>query len=165
MKGLFRGTAATAYREVFGYCGQFFTYEAVKRLLLKPGEREENLGVGRLLFAGGSAGSAGWLLSYPQDYIKSQIQAEPYNKKSAYRKHPFLFDGGFWDCGKQIVQQHGMFFKCVLFSCSFSHICFVSIRYHFLTYILPLVSHLVVVCRLEGAVERLRCVRCSRLAC
>lgn len=33
--------------------------------------------------------SVGWLLSYPMDYIKSQIQAESYLTKTPWRKHPY----------------------------------------------------------------------------
>lgn len=37
IKGLFRGMAATIYREVPGYGGQFFTYEYLKRTLMQIG--------------------------------------------------------------------------------------------------------------------------------
>jgi solute carrier family 25 carnitine/acylcarnitine transporter 20/29 len=53
------------------------------------------------------AGVGGWVLSYPMDYVKSQIQAEPWNRKSVFRKHPILFDGGFIDAWRKTVQKQG----------------------------------------------------------
>jgi solute carrier family 25 carnitine/acylcarnitine transporter 20/29 len=107
IKGLFRGMSATLYREIPGYGGQFFLYEWLKRLMTKTGESTSDLGPGPLILAGGSAGIFGWALSYPQDFIKSQIQAEPYQTKTPWRKHPFLLDGGFWDCFKYTVKTKG----------------------------------------------------------
>jgi len=49
----------------------------------------------------------GWCLSYPMDFVKSQIQAEPYQTKTPWRKHPILMDGGFFDCFRYTVRQNG----------------------------------------------------------
>jgi len=108
IKGLFRGMSATIYREVPGYAGQFFFYETFKRQLMRIGNRAEaELTSFDLLFAGGMAGMGSWLCSYPMDYVKSQIQSEPYNQKTKWRKHPYLFDGGFISCWKQTVREKG----------------------------------------------------------
>lgn len=89
--------AATMYREVPGYGGQFFVYELLKRKLMTLGNRAEaELTAWDLLFAGGVAGMGGWLFSYPMDYVKSQIQAEPYNKPTKFKKNKWLLDGGFF---------------------------------------------------------------------
>ena len=106
IKGLFRGMSATIYREVPGYGGQFFCYEALKKWLTPEGHKGD-LGAGRLIMAGGVAGIFGWVLSYPMDYVKSQIQAEPYDRRTPWKKNPYLFDGGFFDCWKRTVQKHG----------------------------------------------------------
>jgi len=106
-KGLYRGMAATIYREIPGYGGQFWLYEYLKRYLTKSGEKTENLGATSLIFAGGTAGIFGWCLSYPMDYVKSQIQAEPYDRKTPYKKNPYLFDGGFISCWRHTVKTHG----------------------------------------------------------
>lgn len=107
VKGLFRGMSATIYREIPGYASQFFAYEALKRALTRPGEKVEDLGAGPLIMAGGIAGIFGWCWSYPMDFIKSQIQSEPYDKPARAKKHPFLFDGGFIDAWRTTVRQHG----------------------------------------------------------
>ena len=68
--GLYRGFASTVYREVPAYGGQFFAYEALKRLMTPPGEKGNDLHPLKLLLAGGVAGTVGWCLSYPMDFIK-----------------------------------------------------------------------------------------------
>ena len=70
VRGLYRGFAATVYREVPAYGGQFFAYEALKRLMTPPGEKGNDLHPVKLLLAGGVAGTVGWCLSYPMDFIK-----------------------------------------------------------------------------------------------
>lgn len=107
LKGLWRGMSATIYREVPGYAGQFFMYEKLKRAFTLPGEKVTDLSAARLIMAGGLAGIAGWMCSYPQDFIKSQIQSEPYNLKTPWKKHPILLDGGFFDCLQNTVKNHG----------------------------------------------------------
>ena len=68
VKGLFRGMSATIYREVPAYGGQFFCYEALKRFLTPPGDKGNDIHPSRLLLAGGTAGTFGWILSYPMDF-------------------------------------------------------------------------------------------------
>jgi hypothetical protein len=46
-----------------------------------------------LLLAGGMAGLGAWVTSYPMDFIKTQLQAEP-EGSSKYHKNRFLLDGG-----------------------------------------------------------------------
>ncbi len=46
-----------------------------------------------LLLAGGMAGLGAWVTSYPMDFIKTQLQAEP-EGSSKYQKNRFLLDGG-----------------------------------------------------------------------
>lgn len=106
--GLFRGMAATVYREIPGYAGQFYCYEYLKRRFMANGNRvESELSVAELLFSGGAAGMAAWVASYPMDYIKSQIQAEPWNKPTLFKKNPWLLDGGFFSAVQQTVRRKG----------------------------------------------------------
>lgn len=108
IKGMFRGMSATIYREVPGYATQFWCYEGLKRMMTREGEKAHDLGAIRLICAGGTAGIFGWIWSYPMDFIKSQIQSEPYEKKTPYKKNPYLFDGGFISCWKQTVRTKGI---------------------------------------------------------
>lgn len=106
IKGLYRGMSATMYRELPGFSVQFGTYETLKHYLT-PSEKGGELSATRLIFCGGTAGLAGWLVSYPQDYIKSQIQAEPYDRPSPWKKNKYLLDGGFFDCARDTVKRQG----------------------------------------------------------
>ena len=74
--GLYRGFASTVYREVPAYGGQFFAYEALKRLMTPPGEKGNDLHPVKLLLAGGVAGTVGWCLSYPMDFVKVGGQSQ-----------------------------------------------------------------------------------------
>ncbi len=72
------------------------SYRSPSSLIVLVGNRAEaELTAYDLLFAGGVAGMGSWIVSYPMDYIKSQIQAEPYNKPTKFVKNKWLFDGGF----------------------------------------------------------------------
>jgi len=46
-------------------------------------------------------------LSHIQWIIKSQIQAEPFDKRTPYKKNPYLLDGGFFYCWRYTVQNFG----------------------------------------------------------
>ena len=107
-KGLYRGMSATIYREIPGFSIQFGCYEGLKRAFTPRNEKISDLSSIRLIAAGGTAGLAGWIVSYPADYIKSQIQAEPYNTISPWKKNAILFDGGFIDCGRSIIRKQGI---------------------------------------------------------
>ena len=99
--------SSTISREIPCYAAQFFAYESLKRSFTREGESVDDLGPIPLIISGGLSGICGWVFSYPQDFIKSQLQSEPYNRPSQYRKNPFLFDGGFIDCWRDTVRRNG----------------------------------------------------------
>ncbi|TEB31327.1 mitochondrial carrier [Coprinellus micaceus] len=92
VRGLYRGVGATALRDV-GYGAYFFAYEATCRWFLASGgglkgtvaggedpavrmlEEAGSLGWGALMVAGGVAGVAGWVFTFPMDVVKTRIQA------------------------------------------------------------------------------------------
>jgi len=111
--GLGKGISATIYREMPAYAGQFMVYELVKRWLVSFHHTNtyqangDDLHPLELLLAGGMAGIGAWVTSYPMDFIKTKIQAQPDEGAPKYKKHPFLFDGGFVDCLKENVRANG----------------------------------------------------------
>ncbi|KAJ1395620.1 Mitochondrial substrate/solute carrier [Sesbania bispinosa] len=95
--GLFKGLVPTMAREVPGNAAMFGVYEAFKQLLA-GGTDTSGLGRGSLMFAGGMAGAAFWLMVYPTDVIKSVIQVDDY-------KNP-KFSGSI-DAFKRILASEG----------------------------------------------------------
>lgn len=75
--GLYRGWTATAMRDI-GYGAYFFAYEATLRLFSSHGsDRTGEKSIPPwipLLIAGGLAGIAGWVTTFPLDVIKTRIQ-------------------------------------------------------------------------------------------
>ncbi|KOC70144.1 Mitochondrial carnitine/acylcarnitine carrier protein CACL [Habropoda laboriosa] len=69
-RGLFKGLGITFFREAPSFGIYFFTYEALTRTA-------DNGPVSTpcMLLAGGLAGTASWVISYPLDVVKSRIQA------------------------------------------------------------------------------------------
>ncbi|KAH8810454.1 carnitine/acyl carnitine carrier [Flagelloscypha sp. PMI_526] len=115
-KGLYRGLGTTALRDL-GYGWYFLAYEATTRYFTppRPGSRpidhsslmeeaehemrEVNWGV--LLLAGGVAGIAGWLPTFPFDLIKTRIQSTTASGgELGYRN--------FWTTAWQSYRHEGM---------------------------------------------------------
>lgn len=77
LKGLCRGLAITATREVPAFAVYFSSYELIIR----------NLGdsTAMILIGGGLAGVFSWIFTYPQDVIKSRLQADSFGANQIYR--------------------------------------------------------------------------------
>lgn len=70
-RGVFKGFNVTVLREAPSFGIYFLTYEAITR-----SSGNEPVSTPCMLLAGGIAGTASWLLTYPLDVIKSRIQAD-----------------------------------------------------------------------------------------
>lgn len=107
LRGIYRGMSATVVREVPGWTTQFFVYEGMKRLLSPDPDALQPAG---LVLAGAASGAAGWTVTYPQDIIKTTLQLSrggmPSSPSAAFK--PILMDGGFINCGRAIVAEHGV---------------------------------------------------------
>ncbi|KAL1938184.1 hypothetical protein VTO73DRAFT_11828 [Trametes versicolor] len=81
LRGFYRGIGATALRDV-GYGAYFAAYEATLRYWPRPhsasadagGSKLENHSLAALLTAGGTAGVAGWIVTFPFDVVKTRMQ-------------------------------------------------------------------------------------------
>ena len=95
--GVFRGMGLTVARETPSFGVYFVTYEYLcRQFRFANGER---VGVLGLLVAGGMAGMASWISTYPVDVIKSRVQAD---MKNEYK--------GFWDCCIKSYHSEGVRF-------------------------------------------------------
>jgi len=75
IRSIFKGSGATAARDVPASAAYFASYELIQRQLQGPDRRE--LSVGSTLFAGGMAGIFNWLVAIPADVVKNRLQAAP----------------------------------------------------------------------------------------
>ncbi|UIZ23205.1 hypothetical protein KXD40_003911 [Peronospora effusa] len=80
--GLFLGFTCTLWREVPSFAVYFWLYEYTKRMMMENGINSTT----SMLTAGGAAGVASWVVSYPFDVIKSAIQTLPVNHKPGEHK-------------------------------------------------------------------------------
>jgi solute carrier family 25 carnitine/acylcarnitine transporter 20/29 len=63
-----------------------------------------DLNMPELMLAGSLGGYFCWQFSYPQDVVKTILQTDKTNR---YKPVKFLFDGGFFDCCKDIKRTYG----------------------------------------------------------
>ncbi|KAF9940031.1 hypothetical protein KVV02_001476 [Mortierella alpina] len=108
IRACYRGLWSTILRET-SYGPYFLSYEIFCRALTPEGQRTQDLSSGRLVVAGGFAGIAGWLSTYPTDVIKTRIQAQ---HDSIPKAQQFK---GVWDCTKHMYREEGfrVFFRGV----------------------------------------------------
>jgi len=98
LPGIFRGLGITATREVPAFAVYFSSYEL---MMERMGESTP-----AVLMAGGMAGVFSWITTYPQDVIKSRLQADSFGTNQLYKGplhclkvslqeegHSFLFRG------------------------------------------------------------------------
>ena len=72
---LFKGTTATLIRDVPGSIAWFGAYEVVKENVGKlQGKQPNELSPLAVLFSGGCAGIANWVIAVPPDVVKSRYQ-------------------------------------------------------------------------------------------
>jgi solute carrier family 25 carnitine/acylcarnitine transporter 20/29 len=89
---LFQGLSATFYRETPGFAIYFATYNYLKNNYLY----KKNISPLESFTFGAIAGSSAWLFIYPQDRIKTHIQAVSDRKLSFYQGFIEIYkDGGY----------------------------------------------------------------------
>ncbi len=79
---LFRGLSATFTRETPGFAIYFLTYENLKRQYCTTYNRD--ISAGASLAFGGTAGALAWAFIYPQDTVKTRMQADLTGKNNSY---------------------------------------------------------------------------------
>lgn len=92
-RGVFRGLGITAARDVPGFSSYFLFYELMTRSTPHPSAVHT-------LMAGGMAGTLSWVVTFPIDIIKSQLQADGMSG-GAHRYN------GIWDCARKGYREEG----------------------------------------------------------
>jgi len=98
-RGLYKGFVPTVMRNIPAFGGYFFTFEAVKRWLTKPGDKEPSLTA--CFLAGGAGGFGFWGFIYPIELIKTRLQNDSLNPAQQQYK-------GIWDCFRQTLKSEGI---------------------------------------------------------
>lgn len=94
LRGVFKGFGITVIREIPGFSTYFVTYE-----LLTRSSDNAPVSTVRMLLAGGLAGTASWVLTYPVDVIKSRLQADGMVGQAKYN--------GAMDCLRKSLSAEG----------------------------------------------------------
>lgn len=97
LSGVNRGMLTTLIRETPGFGVYFLAYDVLTRSL--GCEADDRYMIPKLLFAGGMAGIASWLSTYPVDVIKSRLQADGVGGVNQY--------SSIADCVRQSVRREG----------------------------------------------------------
>eukprot|EP00735_Rhodelphis_limneticus_P010847 TRINITY_DN374_c0_g1::TRINITY_DN374_c0_g1_i1::g.7593::m.7593 TRINITY_DN374_c0_g1::TRINITY_DN374_c0_g1_i1::g.7593 ORF type:complete len:306 (-),score=79.42,sp/Q9Z2Z6/MCAT_MOUSE/59.33/7e-122,Mito_carr/PF00153.22/5.1e-25,Mito_carr/PF00153.22/4.8e-24,Mito_carr/PF00153.22/4.2e-23 TRINITY_DN374_c0_g1_i1:281-1198(-) len=84
IKGLYKGTVGTLWRDVPGSGMYFGGYEFAKRAMIPEGGSAADLKSWQTLMAGGCAGIANWFVSLPPDVLKSRFQTAPQGTYSSF---------------------------------------------------------------------------------
>uniref|UniRef100_A0A1A7Y5K3 Mitochondrial basic amino acids transporter n=1 Tax=Iconisemion striatum TaxID=60296 RepID=A0A1A7Y5K3_9TELE len=95
--GVNRGMVTTLIRETPGFGVYFLSYDVLTRSL--GCEYDDPYMIPKLLFAGGMAGIASWISTYPVDVIKSRFQADGVGGVHQY--------SSIADCVRQSVRREG----------------------------------------------------------
>ena len=97
VRGVNRGMVTTLIRETPGFGVYFLAYDVLtRRLGCEPDDRYM---IPKLLFAGGMAGIASWISTYPVDVIKSRLQADGVGGVNQY--------SSIVDCVRQSIRKEG----------------------------------------------------------
>ncbi|KAG2520600.1 hypothetical protein JM18_007028 [Phytophthora kernoviae] len=108
LRGLYRGIAPTAGREMVGNAVYFMAYETTKEMLLKkfvhdvPNLSSESASLRTyqsIAFSGGCAGFSYWLATFPIDTVKSVLQADRLDKPRF---------SGVVDCCRKLYTEGGV---------------------------------------------------------
>jgi len=99
MKGLYKGSVPTMWRDSIAFGIYFSMYEWITRQPFIQSQSQSDLGMGSVLLAGGLAGITLWLATFPIDMIKTKIQADSLQKPT-FR--------GMVDCFSKTYQVGGL---------------------------------------------------------
>lgn len=97
VRGVFKGYGLTVMREIPAFSSYFVTYE-----LLTKTDSDVPVSTVRMLLAGGLAGTASWVITYPVDVIKSRLQSDGMAGPAKYT--------GALDCLKKSTASEGYSF-------------------------------------------------------
>ncbi|XP_076874064.1 mitochondrial basic amino acids transporter isoform X2 [Brachyhypopomus gauderio] len=95
--GINRGMVTTLIRETPAFGVYFLAYDVLTRSL--GCEPENPYMIPKLLFAGGMAGIASWISTYPADVIKSRLQADGVGGRYQY--------SSIMDCTRKSIEREG----------------------------------------------------------
>lgn len=100
LQGAFRGLLCTFCRAMPAFPSYFVTFDYLCQKSAYLFNKDINqLGIFSLCFAGGIAGIASWVVTFPMDVVKSRIQGDGIDGKKEYQ--------GIIDCFKKTYRNEG----------------------------------------------------------
>eukprot|EP01129_Flabellula_baltica_P009693 TRINITY_DN4000_c0_g1_i2.p1 TRINITY_DN4000_c0_g1~~TRINITY_DN4000_c0_g1_i2.p1 ORF type:complete len:158 (-),score=12.76 TRINITY_DN4000_c0_g1_i2:49-522(-) len=91
IRGLYHGFNITILRDVPGFCAYFGIYGISKDYL---SDEEGKCSLPRLILAGGTAGVLSWIINYPVDVVKTNIQKDTVKKTILQMTRELYLKGG-----------------------------------------------------------------------
>lgn len=99
LRGIYRGLTITAMRDAPAHSLYFWTYEYMREQLHPGCRKSSQESLQTMMVAGGLAGVASWVSSYPLDVIKTRLQAQSQSSLPKYT--------GIVDCFRKSVKEEG----------------------------------------------------------
>ena len=103
IKGLYKGTGVTVWREAPAFATYFCAYDYFREVQVNKGGSLDDLSPLSLIIAGGASGVIGWIVTYPFDVVKSRLQCDGADGTNPqYRGMIHCFRKSFIDGGTKV---------------------------------------------------------------
>ena len=112
IRGLYKGTVVTLWREIPGFGFYFLTYDVLCQMSARVQAKSINeLSPLILCISGGFSGIIAWIVSYPFDVVKSRLQVDGMFKPEVYKNMMHCTKISYQEGGTTGIKRFQVFFK------------------------------------------------------